>query len=224
MQQLVRRLVLAISFWLVLALVILSGWGWDRVGSFLEECPRVSLLAVWLALSIYGACRSARTSSSGGKKEIREHRRVLWIIFPVLVLWFVYLPHADRYGIGTYSSPWMRWLGVAIFAASFLLRTEAIRAQGKQFSMAVAIQPEHKLTTAGPYRRVRHPAYLGVMGMVVGISLVFANLIAGLVMTLINWVWLNARIRDEETLLQDEFGEEFAAYRSRTKKLFPFVY
>jgi protein-S-isoprenylcysteine O-methyltransferase Ste14 len=105
-----------------------------------------------------------------------------------------------------------------------LFRIEAIRAQGKQFSLAVAVQEGHKLATHGPYRLVRHPAYTGVIGMVLGLSLVFASVRVGLIMTLVTWFWLRARMRDEEKLLMEEFGEEYAVYRKKTPTFVPFIY
>ena len=131
---------------------------------------------------------------------------------------------SDRGGLGTVNSERVRWVGLSLFAASLLLRIESIRAQGKQFSMHVALQEGHKLATGGPYRWVRHPAYLGVIGMVLGLSLVFGNLILAVLMTVINTLWLNGRMRDEEMLMQEEFGGEFSRYRTKTKKLIPFVY
>ena len=204
--------------------MLLSGWGWKGVEQFAQSWPRTLLLPVWLGLSIYGAWCDTRTSHSGGKKEIRRHRQILWLILPLLLVWFIALPAADRHSIGVFGSPALRWLGLLVFAASLLLRIESIRAQGKQFSMHVALQHGHRLTTAGPYGWVRHPAYLSMIGIVFGISLVFGNVFAGLVMTIITSIWLSGRMRDEEMLLLDEFGDEFSRYRQRTKKLIPFLY
>jgi protein-S-isoprenylcysteine O-methyltransferase Ste14 len=218
------RVLLAFLTWTVLALVLLSGWGWDQIHSFADQRARTLLLPAWLVLSVYGACRNTRTSASGGKKEIRSHRHVIWIMVPLMAVWFVYLPYADRHSLGTSSNDAVRWGGLVLFAASLLFRIEAIRAQGKQFSLAVAVQEGHKLATHGPYRLVRHPAYTGVIGMVLGLSLVFASVRVGLIMTLVTWFWLRARMRDEEKLLMEEFGEEYAVYRKKTPTFVPFIY
>ena len=223
-ETLSKRIGIAVITWTVIALVLLSGWGWDKLGAFAESWPRSLLLPLWLGLSIYGAWCDTRTSHSGGKREIRRHRRILWVIFPILLAWFVVLPIADRRGIGIVNSEVIRWLGLGLFAASLLLRIESIRSQGKQFSMHVALQEGHRLATGGPYRWVRHPAYLSFIGMVLGISLVFGNVLLGLVMTVINTFWLSGRMRDEEMLMLEEFGEEFSRYRRKTRKLIPFVY
>jgi protein-S-isoprenylcysteine O-methyltransferase Ste14 len=223
-ENLSKRIGTAIITWTLISLVLLSGWGWDRLGAFAQSWPRSLLLPVWLGLSIYGAWCDTRTNHSGGKREIRRHRRILWVIFPILLAWFIALPIADRHGVGIVRGQAIRWLGLLLFAVSLLLRIESIRAQGKQFSMHVALQEGHRLSTGGPYRWVRHPAYLSVVGMVLGISLVFGNVFLGLAMTVINAIWLNGRMRDEEMLMFEEFGEEFSRYRERTRKLIPFVY
>ena len=71
---------------------------------------------------------------------------------------------------------------------------------------------------------MRHPAYTGVIGIIAGASLVFANPLAAVVMTGLVWVWMEMRIRDEEKLLLEEFGLEFSRYARQTRKLIPFVY
>jgi len=222
---LAKRLLWAVCFWVGLSLVILSAWGWQRVSTFSDQSPRALLMPVWLGLAIYGAYRDTRTSTSGGKLEIRGHRRFFWqVALPVLTLWFIYLPFADSHQLGIYTGSWIRWAGLIEFALSMCLRIESIRAQGTQFSMAVAIQEGHKLATHGPYRIIRHPAYLGVIGIILGISWVFANLWGGILMALFVWIWMEARIIEEEKLLVVEFGDRYDQYRHKTAKLLPFKY
>jgi len=223
-QSLANRLAHATITWLFIALVLWTGWGWDDGTGFIAEPARPALLLAWLGLCWYGAQANTRTSNSCGKNEIRKHRQVFWFVLPVLIGWFVYLPYADRYQIATSSSTVLRWLGLVIFGIAYGLRIESIRAQGPQFSCAVAIQEQHRLTISGPYRWMRHPAYTGVIGIIAGASLVFANPLAAVVMTGLVWVWMEMRIRDEEKLLLEEFGLEFSRYARQTRKLIPFVY
>lgn len=37
------------------------------------------------------------------------------------------------------------------------------------------------------------------------------------------WLWLESRIRDEEKLLLQEFGQTYASYRQKTTKFVPLV-
>ena len=140
------------------------------------------------------------------------------------MFWLCYLPYADRHGIGTFDVATVRWIGWVIFVLSYWLRIEAIRAQGSQFSCAVSIQSGHRLAVTGPYRWARHPAYTGVIGVFLGLSLVFANPIVGVVITAVVWFWMETRIWDEEKLLAQEFGASYSNYASKTSKLIPFIY
>ena len=221
---LVSRLVRALMIWVVLMALMLSAWGWNRLAGFGTEWPRLLLPLVWLIFSLYGAWRNTQTSSSRGKNEVRSHRRIFLLLLPVFVLWFFYLPYSDRGHDTVFSSTLLRWVGLFFFAIALLLRIEAIRVQGKQFSCAVTIQDGHRLALRGPYRWIRHPAYLGVIGMFCGLSWVFARFELGLLMALLVWLWMESRIRDEEKLLLEEFGRDYARYRMKTAKLVPFVY
>lgn len=221
---LVRRLFRALLIWVVLIALMLSAWGWNRISVFREELPRLFLPLVWLIFSLYGAWNDTQTSGSGGRNEVRRHRKIFLFLLPVFALWFFYLPYSDHSKDATFSSTTLRWVGLGLFAGSLLFRIEAIRAQGRQFSCAVAIQDGHQLTVQGPYRWIRHPAYLGVIGMFCGISWVFARFELGLLMALLVWLWMESRIRDEEKLLLQEFGQAYTSYRQKTAKLVPLVY
>jgi hypothetical protein len=103
-QSLANRLAHATITWLVIAVVLWTGWGWDDGTGFLAEPARSALLLVWLGLCWYGAQANTRTSNACGKNEIRKHRQVFWFVLPVLIGWFVYLPYADRHQIATSNS------------------------------------------------------------------------------------------------------------------------
>ena len=219
-----ERVAHAVFVWLLLTAWLLTGWGWGHVANFWLEPARATLPLIWLVLAVYGSIQNTRTSASGGKREIRLHRRLLWIVFPLLGVWFAYLPYADSHRDGLNGSPAIRWTGLLVFAFSMLLRIESIRAQGEQFSLAVAIQQHHRLTTSGPYHWIRHPAYLAMIGMLAGVSMVFANPAASIIITLLSWAWMEYRIMDEEKLLLDEFGEAYRLYRNQTRKFLPYIY
>jgi protein-S-isoprenylcysteine O-methyltransferase Ste14 len=75
----------------------------------------------------------------------------------------------------------------------------------------------------GPYRLVRHPGYLGVLLLWLGAGLASANLlVAGLITVSMGRAY-SRRIRSEEAMLTDTFGEDYVAYTRRTRRLIPWV-
>jgi protein-S-isoprenylcysteine O-methyltransferase Ste14 len=78
---------------------------------------------------------------------------------------------------------------------------------------------EHKLVTGGPFALVRHPLYVGVLLAAVGALLVFKTW-AMVIFAPMSLVAIG-RAKREETLLEQEFGEEWMVYTSNVPKWFP---
>lgn len=101
----------------------------------------------------------------------------------------------------------------------------AIRARqhlGSNWSARPAIQENHTLTRTGPYAYVRHPIYTGLLTGVLGTAIATGSLSAfiALAVALLALFW---KIKIEEKLLLEEFGEEYERYRRDVKALVPFL-
>jgi hypothetical protein len=70
--------------------------------------------------------------------------------------------------------------GATFFATGFILRRWAMRTMGARFRGYEVRRDDNGLATKGPYAVVRHPGYLGLMLMDVGLPLLL-NLPRGLV-------------------------------------------
>ncbi|TDF63315.1 isoprenylcysteine carboxylmethyltransferase family protein [Cupriavidus sp. L7L] len=195
--------------------------GWGGIGAFFAHPARVALTIVLFALAV-AALFSGGNISSG----MREDRGNRWVLgaFGVLGLLAAYLPpYTDRIGFWTLDGDTVRWLGVALFAAGGVLRLWPVFVLGRRFSGLVAIQPGHTLVTTGIYGVIRHPSYLGFVISSLGWVLGFRSGV-GVLLTLAMVPVLVARIRAEEALLLDQFGDEYAAYCGRTWRMVPGVY
>jgi len=108
---------------------------------------------------------------------------------------------------------------LALAGAALVVRSRA--ELGAAWSFAPKADQSTGLVTAGPFRLVRHPIYLGLAPLAMGEALAFGSwpalLIAlwGIVPTL---AW---RARAEEKLLSRTFGERYEVYRQRTKMIIP---
>lgn len=112
-------------------------------------------------------------------------------------------------------------LAILSAAGSVWLTAASIRTLGKQWNLRAALVERHTLITSGPYRMVRHPIYLGTIGMLLATGLSFSRwpaLVAGLAFAIAGTA---LRVRDEESLLRAAFGGDFEAYRRRVPAILP---
>jgi methyltransferase len=93
------------------------------------------------------------------------------------------------------------WVGAAVFALAKLLKYWAIATLGPRWTFRVVVPPGSMRTLAGPYRYVRHPNYIGVMGEIVGFALLAGAPVAGVLAAIVFAAVLVARIRVEERAL-----------------------
>ncbi len=90
-------------------------------------------------------------------------------------------------------------------------------------SSRLQIVEGQRLLTDGVYGHIRHPLYLGEITRNLGFPILLSSLY-GLVVMLVGNLFLLFRIEIEESMLLDEFGQEYEEYRKRTKKLIPHLY
>jgi protein-S-isoprenylcysteine O-methyltransferase Ste14 len=101
-------------------------------------------------------------------------------------------------GLGVLSLPLLIWVHHTL---------------GRHWSTNLQLKQNHTLITEiteGPYRWVRHPMYTALFGFFVGLALISASwLIVVLVVAAI--LVLYVRIDREETMMIDQFGNEYRA-------------
>lgn len=214
----VTMIVALVATALYLGLAIL---GWGGFAAFFSHPARITLAIVTLLLGIAALFTSGNLSS--GEREDRSNRWVL-AAFAVIGLLIGIVPaYTDRIDFWVIDGDVTRWIGVVLFAAGGALRLWPVFVLGRRFSGLVAIQQGHRLVTTGIYGIVRHPSYLGLLISTLGWVLAFRSVVGVLLTILMIWP-LVGRIRAEETLLAQQFGDEYEAYRARTARLIPGFY
>ncbi len=115
---------------------------------------------------------------------------------------------------------------IAVCAAvgSVWLITMAVKTLGKEWSLTARLLEGHKLATSGPYALVRHPIYTGMLGMLVATGLAISHWAALLVALLVFFVGTTIRVRSEERLLREAFGQQFENYARNVRAIVPGLY
>lgn len=121
-------------------------------------------------------------------------------------------------------SVWMEAVGVVLVVLGCALFVWARRILSVNYSGHVSVKQGQELVQNGPYRIIRHPAYAGYLLIALGIAIgysSFAGLAAVLVVLLPSVFY---RMKVEEKLLFEHFGEAYSRYANRTKRLIPGIW
>ena len=91
--------------------------------------------------------------------------------------------------------------GTVVFALAKTIKYWAIATLGERWKFRVLVPPDSSRILSGPYRFMRHPNYLGVMGELAGMALMAQAPIAGTLSIVIFGILIAGRIRVEERAL-----------------------
>jgi protein-S-isoprenylcysteine O-methyltransferase Ste14 len=80
------------------------------------------------------------------------------------------------------------------------------------------------IVTGGIFSKIRHPLYLGILGMNVGIALAFGVLITFALALLTVIHWLLTALKEEEALMK-RFPVEYARYKEQVRwRMIPWIF
>jgi len=219
-----------IAFTLVIyAGLFLLGWGLGDIPGFFSEPARTAYIGFVVLMALVTPYISSLIPEGIGDKGREEKHRtrqdVAWnVARPFLLILILSMPYCDRHDILTMpENSSLRWSGLALVVVGFVLITWTTVELGRQYSVYITLQQDHQLITSGPYRYIRHPRYLGVMVVALGLALLFRSWIALLALPFL-LALLIFRLMDEEKLLREEFGGQWEEYVQRSWRLVPFIY
>ena len=103
--------------------------------------------------------------------------------------------------------------GIAVWARIML---------GRNWSAVAAIKQDHEIIRRGPYALLRHPMYSGFLLALLGTAIAIGE-VRGLLAFGCAFLGLWLKLRTEEGVLVEQFGDEYTQYCKETKALIPFV-
>ena len=115
-------------------------------------------------------------------------------------------------------------VGIILLAMGVFLRFWGILHLKSQFTRYVTVREGDEIVSTGPYRKLRHPLYTGLLFITLGMALFFTSAIAA-VLGGVAMVWaLLKRINYEERLLIEKFGPDYQHWMKKRARLIPFIY
>ena len=181
----------------------------------------------WVAIVFEMAVRTPirskqRREPKSSQQVSSQEKTILGLLF--LAMFFVPLFYAltNWFDFANYTLPaWVGWLGVVILAAALLVFWRAHVDLGLNWSPSLEIREKHELITRGIYAVLRHPMYASQWLWVIAQPLLLQNWIAGWLNLLVFIPFYILRVRAEEQLMIDQFGDQYRAYMNKVGAVFP---
>ena len=177
----------------------------------LPRWPVIASGMLWIAFTSYwsaAAKNAAPTQSSESAASRRTHVRLLNTAFVFLF----FLPFSVLGRRFVPDTPWLVALGLGMQIGAGVLGVSARRHLGRNWSGAITVAQDHQLVTSGPYRVLRHPIYVAMIGMFAGSAIAIGKWHALIAVALIIAAYTR-KIPLEEQSLRRVFGPAYDDYR-----------
>ena len=176
---------------------------------------------MWAALGAYWLFSAWRAEKSV------THEASFWRVGRLAILAATFILLLSRWtGMGPLAWrvvpdwPLAHGLGIALTAAGILLCVWARVHLGKFWSDKIVLKADHQLIRSGPYSRLRHPIYSGMLLGIAGTTIALGELRGAVAFALLGTSYFIKAVQ-EERLLAAQFGEEFRTYRRQTGFVVP---
>jgi protein-S-isoprenylcysteine O-methyltransferase Ste14 len=181
----------------------------------------------WLAIVVEIIIRAPHNKKR--KAEKMSEQRITgqeMLVLNLLLLGGFVLPliysATDWLDFANYSLPdWAGWLGVVLIVAALYVFWRAHADLGLNWSPSLEIREKHELITRGIYHVIRHPMYASQWILVIAQPLLLQNWIAGFSGLLAFIPFYILRVRAEEQMMSETFGDQYREYMKKTGAVLP---
>jgi protein-S-isoprenylcysteine O-methyltransferase Ste14 len=191
--------------------------------------PWIAKVVILTASAVMISIRAPHGQRSRGVKVVEDRKGRLetllltfvWLGFVVPLIWVA----SPAFAFAEYPLRFVPLAaGVVCLAAGLWLFYRSHADLGTSWSITLQLREQHRLITEGVYRHIRHPMYLALFLYSTGQALVLPNWVAGPSYLITFAILFALRIRAEERMMLDQFGDDYAAYMARTKRLVPWLW
>jgi protein-S-isoprenylcysteine O-methyltransferase Ste14 len=189
-----------------------------RTISILPSTVAAALWLVWLAGWWLGALKTAPTVTRESPGSQLSYSIFVWIGGALL---FFNAVRGGIFSVALYpANQIVAWIGVVLVALGLSYAVWARLHLGRMWSAVVTLKAEHRIVKTGPYTLTRHPIYTGLLLALVGTALV-RDTVAGLIGCALIVTGFVLKLRQEERMLIEHFGQDYRVYRKQVPALIP---
>jgi protein-S-isoprenylcysteine O-methyltransferase Ste14 len=182
------------------------------------------ILFTGMGISIYFRRKADRDSGEKLSRSADGTPMMMFIRIFGLILWLsplVYLINPAWMAWFKIGLPeWTRWLGVGLGLFCVAGIYWLFSSIGSGITPVSATRKEHKLSTNGIYRWVRHPLYSIGSTFIVSFGLI-ADIWLIILFGILAFITMAIRTPKEEANLIEKFGDEYREYMKRTGRFLP---
>jgi len=177
----------------------------------------VAILVTWVAFWVYwlAAAAGVKTASRARWGRLAGFRVAALLLVLLLVRARVLKGHAVTH------NPWLEGAGLAIFLAGLGLAVWARLFLGRNWGTPMSEKADPELVTGGPYHRIRHPIYSGIILAMVGTAVAVS--VYWLIAVALLGAYFGYSAVMEERYMTRRFPDTYPAYKHATKMLVPFL-
>lgn len=195
-------------------------------GMSIELVSKIVLIAVYSAFSIIRAQHYRKTKRAGYVTVIEERRRYsIWLsifICYTVFTFFLYIVFPQALAWAAIALPvGLRIFGCLLGLAALLWFVWIHRSLGTNLSAKLRIKDRQVLVTDGPYRWIRHPMYSAFYLLHIAVFFLTANWFIGVTWLAGLTIVILLRVRREEEMLLERFGDQYGSYMERTGRFLP---
>jgi protein-S-isoprenylcysteine O-methyltransferase Ste14 len=163
------------------------------------------------------------------KAEKMSERRVtgqektfLFLLWTGMFILPIIYASSNWLDFANYSLPaWACWLGVVLIIGAVIVFWRAHADLGLNWSPTLEIREKHELITRGIYSVIRHPMYASQWLWTAAQILLLQNWIAGFAGLVVFIPFYFLRVKAEEQMMLEQFGEEYRSYTQKVGAVFP---
>ena len=180
----------------------------------------------WAGMIAEVVIRAPYYKNPKAAKAEQRVSRIEQVLLTLLTLGGVILPliySVTRWlDFANYSLPlWMGWLGVLLLIFALIVFYYAHKDLGSNWSPSLEVYESHALVTNGIYGYIRHPMYATQWIFSVAQILLLQNWIAGPASLAVFIPFYLLRVKAEEKMMLDQFGDQYREYMNRTGAVIP---
>lgn len=183
----------------------------------------IYFVAIIIEMIIRAPLNKKRKQEKMSERRVSsQEKTLLGLLFISMFLVPIVYASTNWLDFADYTLPaWAGWLGVALIGAAIFVFWRAHADLGLNWSPTLEIREKHELITRGIYALIRHPMYASQWLWVVAQPLLLQNWVAGFINLLVFIPFYLLRVRAEEQLMLEQFGDQYRSYMQEVGAVFP---